>query len=135
MADSMGTWTVPQYSASNLPYDSQYFWVHHSQADTIERMDPRQLNHVAAASAIWAYSIASLPELLPRDAAAPPASHAAAAGSSSFTIGAIAGGSIAAAGVAGFIFYRNRASAAGALAGPAYSALGVSAATAEPSFA
>lgn len=71
MSDSKDAWTLPTFNAANLPYDSQYFWVHHSSADTIERMDPRQLNHVAAASAVWAYSIALLPALLPRDAPAP----------------------------------------------------------------
>lgn len=39
----------------------------------MERLDPMQLNHNAAALAIWAYSVAQLPELLPRDQAAPPA--------------------------------------------------------------
>ncbi len=74
----------------NTQYDSQYFWVHHSEADTIERMDPGQLNHVAASLAIWAYAVAQLPTLLPRDAPAPPASapNNAAPGN----VGAIAGG-------------------------------------------
>ena len=72
MTDNMNAWTIPTYDINkNLPYDSQYFWIHHSTADTVERMDPRQLNHVAAASATWAYAIASLPTLLPRNAAAP----------------------------------------------------------------
>lgn len=38
----------------------------------MERLDPTQLNTVAASLAVWAYSIAQLPELLPRDAPAPP---------------------------------------------------------------
>ena len=38
MTDSMGAWTLPTYSVSALPYDSQYFWIHHSAADTMERM-------------------------------------------------------------------------------------------------
>ena len=36
-------------------------------------MDPRQLNHHAAALAVWAYAVAQLPELLPRNESAPPA--------------------------------------------------------------
>jgi carboxypeptidase Q len=69
--DSMGAWTNPTAQGS-MQYDSQYFWIHHSQADTMERMDPRQLNSVAASLAVWAYSVAQLPGLLPRDAPAPP---------------------------------------------------------------
>jgi hypothetical protein len=38
----------------------------------MERMDPRQLNHHAAALAVWAYAVAQLPELLPRNEPAPP---------------------------------------------------------------
>ena len=38
----------------------------------MERLDPRQLNHHAAAIAVWAYAVAKLPELLPRNEAAPP---------------------------------------------------------------
>jgi len=29
-------------------------------------MDPQQLQHVAAANAVWAVSVANLPSLLPR---------------------------------------------------------------------
>jgi carboxypeptidase Q len=65
-----------------------YFWFHHTAADTIERMDPvsivhcfvrslwrvshgcnvlqEQLQRVAASLAVWAVTIANLPELLPR---------------------------------------------------------------------
>ena len=70
--DAMGAWQQPAYDpASNKQYDSAYFWFHHSAADTMETIDPTQLNTNAAALAIWAYSIAELPELLPRDEAAP----------------------------------------------------------------
>ena len=37
----------------------------------MERLDPRQLNHHAAALAVWSYAVAKLPELLPRNEAAP----------------------------------------------------------------
>jgi carboxypeptidase Q len=91
-ADAMGVWGPPSYDASNPQlYDSQYFWVHHSEADTMERVDPRQLNHGAAALAVWAYAISQLPTLLPRDAPAPPAPAPAAAASDS-GVTAIAGG-------------------------------------------
>jgi carboxypeptidase Q len=127
MADSMGAWTQPTFSVSNIPYDSQYFWVHHSQADTMERMDPRQLNHVAAASAIWAYSIAQLPELLPRDAPSPSPAPSSPS-STAPRIGIIVGGAAIAAVVAaaaGF-FYRRRV-AASASSAPAYSTLSAAA--------
>lgn len=49
-----------------------YFWFHHSAADTIDRMDPVQLQTVAATLAVWAVAVGDLPELLPRDGGAPP---------------------------------------------------------------
>lgn len=44
-----------------------YFWFHHSDADTIDRMDPTQLQTMAAVLATWAVAIGDLPALLPRD--------------------------------------------------------------------
>lgn len=69
-ADARGDWSVPissTMSTTYLPADTGYFFYHHTEADTMERIDPRQLNHMAAALAIWAYSVAELPTLLPRD--------------------------------------------------------------------
>jgi len=43
-----------------------YFWYHHTEADTIDKLDPNQLQRASAAMAIWAYAIANLPDLLPR---------------------------------------------------------------------
>ena len=66
--DSHGAWSAPYFdSATQSAYDSGYFWYHHSDADTIERLDPHQLNANAAALAIWTFAIAELPELLPRN--------------------------------------------------------------------
>lgn len=48
-----------------------YFWVHHTAADTMERLDAGQLQSVAATLAVWAVTVANLPELLPRTAYAP----------------------------------------------------------------
>jgi carboxypeptidase Q len=45
-------------------------WLHHTTADTVDKMDPTQLQTVAATNAIWALSVANLPELLPRTRAA-----------------------------------------------------------------
>jgi carboxypeptidase Q len=33
MNDAMGAWTAPTFSPSNMPYDSQYFWIHHSEGE------------------------------------------------------------------------------------------------------
>lgn len=72
-ADAMGAWDAPVFDPyTQTMYDSGYFWFHHSDADTMERIDPTQLNTNAASLAIWAYSIAQLPELLPRNDPAPP---------------------------------------------------------------
>lgn len=62
-----GQWSAPTDWNVDTQYDSQYFWIHHSEADTMERMDPVQLNTVAATLAVWAYAISQLPTLLPRD--------------------------------------------------------------------
>ncbi|CAM6007997.1 unnamed protein product [Sphagnum balticum] len=39
---------------------------HHTDADTIDKISPEQLQHSAATLGVWIYSIANLPELLPR---------------------------------------------------------------------
>lgn len=45
---------------------TRYFWYHHTDADTIDKLDPHELNLCIAALAIMAYVIADLPEPLPR---------------------------------------------------------------------
>lgn len=45
---------------------SRYFWYHHSDADTIDKLDPRDMGLVTAALAVMAYVVADLPEPLPR---------------------------------------------------------------------
>ena len=47
----------------------KYFWFHHSEADTIDKLDPHEVNLSTAALAIMAYVIADLPQALPRQAA------------------------------------------------------------------
>jgi carboxypeptidase Q len=44
----------------------RYFWYHHSEADTIDKLDADEFNRCVAALAVMAYMIAELPELLPR---------------------------------------------------------------------
>ncbi|KAL3702274.1 hypothetical protein R1sor_020296 [Riccia sorocarpa] len=46
---------------------SAYFWYHHTEADTVDKLDPEQLQHCAATMAVWTYSVANLDSLLPRD--------------------------------------------------------------------
>jgi carboxypeptidase Q len=52
---------------------TRYFWFHHSQADTPDKLDPREMAQCVAALAVMAYVVADLPEPLPR--AAPAVSH------------------------------------------------------------
>ncbi|KAI5061054.1 hypothetical protein GOP47_0023559 [Adiantum capillus-veneris] len=62
----------PCLEFSNPPYPepdmemSAYFWYHHTEADTIDKLSPEQLQRCAAALAVWAFSIANLRCLLPR---------------------------------------------------------------------
>lgn len=44
----------------------RYFWFHHTDADTPDKVDPDALNRCAAALAILAYTVADLEETLPR---------------------------------------------------------------------
>mmetsp|Transcript_2959 Transcript_2959/g.3494 ORF Transcript_2959/g.3494 Transcript_2959/m.3494 type:complete len:503 (+) Transcript_2959:28-1536(+) len=43
-----------------------YFWWHHTDADTVDLIDPVQLQNTATSFAVWAFSIAELEDLLPR---------------------------------------------------------------------
>jgi carboxypeptidase Q len=45
---------------------TRYFWYHHSDADTIDKLDAREFNECVAALAVLAYVIADMPERLPR---------------------------------------------------------------------
>jgi carboxypeptidase Q len=45
---------------------SRYFWYHHSDADTIDKLDAREFNECVAALAVLAYVVADMPERLPR---------------------------------------------------------------------
>jgi len=45
---------------------SKYFWYHHTDADTIDKLDPREMGLCVAAMAVMAYVVADLPERLPR---------------------------------------------------------------------
>lgn len=45
---------------------SRYFWYHHSEADTVDKLDPHEMARCVAAMAVMAYVLADLPEQLPR---------------------------------------------------------------------
>ncbi len=48
--------------------DTLYFWYHHTDADTIDKLDPREVALSTAAMAVMAYVVAEMPERLPRAA-------------------------------------------------------------------
>jgi carboxypeptidase Q len=45
---------------------SRYFWYHHSDADTLDKLDPDEMARCVAAMAVMAYVAADLPDALPR---------------------------------------------------------------------
>jgi carboxypeptidase Q len=46
---------------------TRYFWYHHTEADTIDKLDPDDVALVVATMAVMAYVVADMPELLPRN--------------------------------------------------------------------
>jgi carboxypeptidase Q len=46
--------------------DRRYFWYHHTEGDTLDKLDPAELARCVAAMAVLAYVIADLPQGLPR---------------------------------------------------------------------
>jgi len=45
---------------------SRYFWYHHSDGDTLDKLDPAEVARCVAAMAVMAYVIADMPGRLPR---------------------------------------------------------------------
>jgi carboxypeptidase Q len=43
-----------------------YFWFHHSHADTVDKIDPKDMGMSVAMMAVMAYVVADLPDRLPR---------------------------------------------------------------------
>jgi carboxypeptidase Q len=46
--------------------DTRYFWYHHTDADTLDKLSPREFAECVAAMAVMAFVVADLPERLPR---------------------------------------------------------------------
>ena len=51
---------------------SKYFWYHHSSADTMDKLSPREIAENVALIAVMAYVIADMPGTLPRSPVRPP---------------------------------------------------------------
>ena len=45
---------------------TEYFWYHHTNADTIDKLDPHEVNLCVAAMAVMAYVVADMDQRLPR---------------------------------------------------------------------
>ena len=52
---------------------SKYFWFHHSNGDTVDKLDPHEMAQCVAAMAIMAYVVADMPDRLPRGPVPAPA--------------------------------------------------------------
>ena len=46
--------------------ETRYFWYHHTDADTPDKLDPRDVARCVAVFAVYAYVLAEMPEVLPR---------------------------------------------------------------------
>ncbi len=49
---------------------SRYFWFHHTEADTMDKLDPVEMQRCVAAMAVLAFIVADMPDRLPRAARA-----------------------------------------------------------------
>lgn len=47
--------------------ESKYFWYHHTNADMLDKLDPKELNLSAATMAVMSYVVADMPQRLPRE--------------------------------------------------------------------
>jgi carboxypeptidase Q len=45
---------------------TKYFTIHHTNADTVDRIDPRDVSKAAASIAAMVYVIADMPQTLPK---------------------------------------------------------------------
>lgn len=51
---------------AHLVDGTRYFWYHHTEADNVDKIDPRELAENVAAMAVMAYVLAEMPNPLPR---------------------------------------------------------------------
>jgi carboxypeptidase Q len=59
----------PSVQAANIPamsleVEGNYFLIHHTQADTVDKIDPADMSRAAAAIAVMAYVVADMPDRL-----------------------------------------------------------------------
>jgi len=54
---------------------TRYFWYHHTDADTMDKLDPAELARCVATMAVMAYVAADMPDRLPRQAPTPAATR------------------------------------------------------------
>jgi carboxypeptidase Q len=59
----------PSIQAANIPamsldVDGNYFLIHHTEADTIDKIDPMDMSRASAAIAVMAYVVAEMPDRL-----------------------------------------------------------------------
>ena len=59
---------IMQRGVPGMSHDTEgdYFWFHHSNADTVDKVDPRDMGLSVAMMAVMAYVVAEMPERLPR---------------------------------------------------------------------
>ena len=57
---------------SPLVDGTKYFWYHHSSADTMDKLSPREIAECVALMAVTAYIVADMPGQLPRAVTTPP---------------------------------------------------------------
>jgi carboxypeptidase Q len=50
---------------------TKYFWYHHTDSDTPDKLDPGEVARCVATMAVYAYVLAEMPETLPRTPVAP----------------------------------------------------------------
>lgn len=50
---------------------SNYFWYHHTAADTMDKLDAHEFNLCVATMAVMAYVVADMPERLPSSRSLP----------------------------------------------------------------
>ena len=60
----LGKSNVPMLAL--LDDETKYFWYHHTEADTMDKLNPRELSACAAAMTVMAWQVADAPDPLPR---------------------------------------------------------------------